>query len=97
MTHSGCDGDDSTVCLQVDWYDSADETFERSLFEGRSCARQESILEAKMKVTSTTAIPPPPERSVDGLGPGPTLMIRVQTDARVNGSDRYPEVILFSP
>ena len=90
---SGCDADDSNVCLQASWYDETDQAFEHSRFEARACAHQESIEGTETDVTSALSIPgqgdiPPPKT---------LLKIRVQTDARVNGGGRYPEVVIFSP
>lgn len=90
---SGCDADDSTVCLQATWYDETDRSFETPRFQARECAHQDTIKGTKMAVTSAVPIP----GQSDVPPPATLFRIRVQTDAKVNGDGRYPEVVIHSP
>jgi hypothetical protein len=77
---SGCDADDSDVCVDADWYDATTDTkLEHSLFHARACAYQSSITGAKMQVVSEGAIPK-----------SPAMTIRLHTEPQLDSRDGTP-------
>ncbi len=73
---SGCDADESEVCIHARWYAATDVGFEKSIAEARACAHQSWIRTAAMDVTTDTAIPKDP----------PTK-IKVETEPQLDARD----------
>ncbi len=61
---SGCDADDTEVCVRADWYDSTDTMFKTSLFEARTCVDVGSVEGATVSFTSPNAIPRDPPKKI---------------------------------